>query len=59
MKKKLSILLLICILNALCINATVYEGSCGTYVNYSLNTETGLLSITGTCAMSNCGNNIY
>ena len=56
MKKKLSLLLLICILSALSINATVYSGSCGTYVNYSLNTETGLLSIT--CAMSNCGNNI-
>ena len=59
MKKKLSLLLLICILSALSINATVYSGSCGDNVNYSLNTETGLLSITGTGAMSNCGNNIY
>ena len=58
MKKKFTLLLLICILNALNINAEIYNGICGENVNYSLNTETGLLSITGTCAMSNCGNNI-
>ena len=51
MKKKLSLLFLICILSALNINATVYEGSCGDNVNYSLDTSTGVLSITGTGAM--------
>ncbi len=51
MKKKLSLLFLICIISALNINATVYSGSCGTNVRYSLDTSTGLLSITGTGAM--------
>jgi len=51
MKKKLSLLFLICILSALNINATVFSGSCGTNVRYSLDTSTGLLSITGTGAM--------
>ena len=51
MKKKLSLLFLICIISALNINATVYSGSCGTNVWYSLDTSTGLLSITGTGAM--------
>ena len=51
MKKKLSLLFLICILSALNINAKVYEGSCGDNVNYSLDTSTGVLSITGTGAM--------
>ena len=53
MKKKLSLLFLICILSALNIYAEVYEGSCGTNVRYSLDTSTGLLSITGTGAMNN------
>ena len=53
MTKKLSLLFLICFLSALKINAEVYEGSCGTNVNYTLNTETGVLSITGTGAMAN------
>ena len=56
MKKKLSLLFLICILSALNINATVYSGSCGDYVNYvrySLDTSTGVLKITGTGAMTN------
>ena len=53
MKKELSILLLICILNALNINAATYSGSCGANVRYSLDTSTGLLSITGTGAMTN------
>ena len=56
MAKKLSLLFLICILSALSINATVYSGSCGANgdnVKYSLDTSTGLLSITGTGAMTN------
>ena len=56
MNKKLSLLFLICILSALNINAEVYEGSCGSdgdNVKYSLDTSTGLLSITGTGAMTN------
>ena len=53
MKQKISLLFLICILSALNINAEVYEGSCGTNVRYSLDTSTGLLSITGTGAMNN------
>ena len=52
MKNKFTLLLLFCILSALSINATVYNGSCGENVNYSLNTETGALSITGTGAMA-------
>ena len=58
MTKKLSLLFLICILSALNINAEVYEGSCGAdgdNVKYSLDTSTGLLSITGTGAMKNYG----
>ena len=53
MKKKLSFLLLICILNALSINAEIYSGSCGDNVSYTLDTSNGLLSITGTGAMKN------
>ena len=53
MIKKLSLLFFICILSALNINATVYEGSCGTNVRYSLDTSTGVLNITGTGAMTN------
>ena len=56
MTKKLSLLFLICILSALNINAEVYEGSCGTNVRYSLDTETGVLSITGIGAMRNYNN---
>jgi hypothetical protein len=56
MKKKLFLFLLICILNALSINATVYSGSCGDNVKYSLDTETGVLSITGTGAMTDYSN---
>ena len=51
MTKKFSLLLLFCILSALNIYATVYSGSCGENVSYSLDTETGVLSITGTGAM--------
>ena len=53
MKQKLTLLFLICILSALNINAEVVEGSCGANVRYSLDTSTGLLSITGTGAMTN------
>ena len=59
MKKKLSLLFLICILSALNINAEVYEGSCGTNVRYSLDTSTGLLSITGTGAMKDYSSYLY
>ena len=52
MTKKISLLLLICILSALNISAEIYEGSCGTNVHYALDTETGILSITGTGPMT-------
>ena len=55
MTKKLILLLLICILSSLKINATVYSGSCGTNVSYSLDTNTGVLKITGTGPMANYG----
>ena len=46
----LTILLLLCAVTTL--NATVYSGSCGENVSYSLDTKTGELSITGTGSMS-------
>ena len=46
----LTILLLFCAVTTL--NATVYSGSCGSNVKYSLDTNTGVLSITGTGSMS-------
>ena len=52
MIKKLSLLLFICILSALNINAEIYEGSCGENVSFSLNLETGVLNITGTGDMT-------
>ena len=52
MKKK-TILILICVLSVLNISAEVYSGSCGDNVNFSLDTSTGVLSITGTGAMTN------
>ena len=55
MIKKISFLLFICFLSVLNINAEVISGSCGTNVKYSLDTETGLLSITGTGAMASYG----
>jgi hypothetical protein len=51
MTKKLSLLFFICFLSTLNINAEVYEGSCGTNVRYSLDTETGVLKVTGTGSM--------
>lgn len=51
MTKKNLLLLLICILSAININAYVYEGSCGGNVSYTLDTETGVLRITGSGAM--------
>ena len=51
MSKNYFLLFFICFLNALNINARVYEGSCGDNVKYSLDTSTGLLKITGTGAM--------
>ncbi len=53
MTKKLSLLFLICFLSALKINATVYSGSCGGDGIYTLDTETGVLNISGTRAMTN------
>ena len=41
MTKKLSLLLLICFLSALNINAEIYSGSCGDNAKYTLDTETG------------------
>ena len=46
-------LLFFCLVSVLTVNAEVYEGSCGTNVRYSLDTSTGVLSITGTGAMTN------
>ena len=54
MTKKISLLFLICVLSALSINAEIYNGSCGINVRYSLDTETGLLSIDGSGAMTDC-----
>ena len=48
--KKLSFLF-VCLISVLNISAEVYSGSCGENVSYSLDTETGVLSITGTGAM--------
>lgn len=50
--KKITVLFLVCILSVLNIRAEVYSGSCGDKVNYSLDTSTGVLSITGTGAMT-------
>ena len=52
MKKKLFTLLLFFVVS--CggfINAEIYSGSCGDNLNWSLNTNTGVLNITGTGAM--------
>ena len=49
----LTILLLLCAVTTL--NAETYTGSCGDNVSYSLDTKTGVLSITGTGSMSNYG----
>ena len=45
-------LLFICIVSVLNIGAATYSGSCGDNVSYTLDTETGLLFITGTGAMN-------
>ena len=52
MAKKILLIFLICVLSALHINATVYAGSCGTNVKYSLDTSSGVLNITGTGVMT-------
>ena len=51
-------LLLICFLSVLNISAEVYSGSCGDNANYILDTETGVLSITGTGAMTDYSGSI-
>lgn len=51
MNKKL-LLLLFCFLTDLIIHAAIYSGSCGDNVKYSLDTETGVLKITGVGAMN-------
>lgn len=52
----LFILLLCCGIGA---NAAPYSGSCGTNVKYSLNTDTGLLTISGSGAMKNYSMSSY
>ena len=52
-KQLLTAILLLC---SVVVNATVYSGTCGTNVNWSLDTETGVLEITGTGAMTNYKN---
>ena len=52
--KKLN-LLLVCLVSVLNINAEIYLGLCGDNAKYSLDTSTGLLSITGTGAMTDYG----
>ena len=52
-------LLFICLVNVLNISAKVYSGSCGDNVRYSLDTETGVLSITGSGAMESYSSSIY
>ena len=54
---KKNTLLFICLVSVLNISATVYSGSCGDNAKYSLDTSTGLLSITGTGAMTNYSSN--
>lgn len=50
-------LLFICFFSVLNIFAKVYSGSCGSNARYSLDTSTGVLSITGTGAMTNYSDN--
>ena len=39
---------------AILLSAAIYSGTCGKNVYWSLNTETGVLDITGSGAMVNC-----
>lgn len=49
----LAVLMLISLLSAFCVTfAETYSGTCGDYVNWSLDTDTGVLSITGTGEMT-------
>ena len=50
---KKNTLLFIYLLSVLNISAEKYSGSCGTNARYSLDTTTGILTITGTGAMEN------
>ena len=49
-KQLLTAILLLC---STVVSAETYSGTCGTNVNWSLDTETGVLEITGTGAMDN------
>ena len=49
-KQLLTAILLLC---STVVSAGTYSGTCGTNVNWSLDTETGVLEITGTGAMEN------
>ena len=50
LKQLLAAILLLC---STVVSAKTYSGTCGTSVNWSLNTETGVLNITGTEEMTN------
>ena len=52
-KQLLTAILLLC---STVVSAETYSGTCGTNVNWSLDTETGVLEITGTGAMTNYKN---
>ena len=51
MKKYLS--LLVMLMMSIAMSAEVISGSCGTHVTYTFDTETGIMKIEGTGAMSN------
>ena len=53
MKKRIFLFLIIANFLALQVTAETYSGTCGTNLNWSLNTETGILDIVGSGAMSN------
>ena len=52
MTKKSPLLFLFFVISVLNINAAIYSGSCGYNASYTLDTATGILSITGTGAMA-------
>ena len=55
-KQLIAIILLLCSMAA---SAETYSGSCGENANWSLDTETGVLEITGTGAMTDYGSSSY
>ena len=44
---------LVAMLVSVSVSAATYSGTCGTSLNWSFNTTSGILSITGTGAMTN------